>query len=185
MDRAALPEVIRTERLLLRPFELEDHGDVFAYARDPEWSRFLRILPRPYEPDDAKRFVARQLLLDRVEHPAWALVLEDTVVGGINLRFEFEHGRGELGYALARARWSRGLTSEAARAVIDAAFSAHQDLNRIFARADAANVGSQRVMEKVGMTREGILRMNRIERGEAVDEAWFSILRREWAGQAG
>jgi len=179
-DRTALPEVIRTRRLLLRPFGLEDVDDVFAYAQDPEWSRFLRTLPRPYRIDDAKRFVARQLLLDREQHPAWAVVLGETVIGGINLRVQLEHGRAELGYAIARAHWNKGFCSEAARAVIDAAFATHDGLNRVFARADADNRASQRVMEKVGMTREGVLRMNRIERGEAVDEAWFSILRREW-----
>lgn len=63
--------------------------------------------------------------------------------------------------------------------VIDAAFVAHGDLNRVQARADARNVGSQRVMEKVGMVKEGVLRLSRVERGEAFDEAWYAILRRE------
>ncbi|HSM05450.1 MAG TPA: GNAT family N-acetyltransferase [Longimicrobiales bacterium] len=182
MERAALPEEIRTNRLRLRPYELGDVDDVFAYARDPEWSRYLRMLPRPYELDDAERFVARQILVDRTVHPVWAIVLDDAVVGGINLRFRFEHGLAEMGYALARAHWNRGLCSEAARAVVDAAFAAHHDLNRIQARADARNGASQRVMEKIGMTREGVLRMSRIEGGEVMDEAWFAILRPEWAG---
>ena len=68
----------------------------------------------------------------------------------------------------------------AARAVIHAAFSTHEDLNRVHARADADNVGSQRVMEKVGMVREGVLRANRVERGETLDEAGYAVLRREW-----
>lgn len=68
-----------------------------------------------------------------------------------------------------------------ARAVIDAAFATHADLNRIHARADERNRASRRVMEKVGMVKDGVLRMSRIERGEAVDEAWFAILRTEWS----
>lgn len=71
---------------------------------------------------------------------------------------------------------------EAARAVVDAAFSIHADLNRVCARADRENTASQRVMEKIGMTKEGVLRMSRIERGEAIDEVWFAILRSEWEG---
>ncbi len=179
-DRATLPEVIETERLLLRPFRLGDVDDVLAYARDPEWSRFLRVLPRPYERLHAEQFVARQLLLDRVTQPVWAITLGGRVIGGVNLRFDFQHRRGEIGYSVARVHWNRGICTEATRAVIDAAFSTHADLNRVHARADTSNLGSQRVMEKVGMVKEGVLRLNRVEAGEAFDEAWFSILRGEW-----
>ena len=173
--------MIETQRLVLRPFELGDVQDVLAYAQDEEWARFLRALPRPYEPRHAEEFIARQILLDRTTHPVWAVVLEKTVLGGINLRFNFEHRLAELGYSIARAHWGRGYGTEAAGAVIDAAFQTHPDLNRVHARADAQNAASQRVMEKVGMTKEGVLRLSRVERGEAYDEAWYSILREEWA----
>ncbi len=180
MERSVLPEAIETDRLVLRPFELGDVGDVLAYAQDPEWSRYLRILPRPYELKHAEQFIARQLLLDRSTHPSWAITLEGSVIGGVNLRFNFEHRSAEIGYSVARKHWKKGICTEAAGAVIDAAFSTHEDLNRVHARADADNLGSQRVMEKIGMVKEGVLRLNRVERGEAFDEAWFSILRPEW-----
>lgn len=180
MERSVLPETLETERLTLRPFELGDVGDVFAYAQDPEWSRYLRVLPRPYERQHAEQFIARQILLDRSSHPAWAITLDGTVIGGVNLRFDFEHRSAEIGYSVARSHWRKGICSEAARAVIAAAFSTHEDLIRIHARADADNVGSQRVMEKVGMVKEGVLRQSRVERGEVLDEAWYSILRSEW-----
>lgn len=182
MDRTALPEVIETERLILRPFELGDVDDVFAYARDPEWSRYLRTLPRPYERPHAEQFIARQLLLDESTHPVWAITRDGTVIGGLNLRFEFANLSAEMGYSVARDQWKKGICTEAARAVIDAGFSTHDDLNRIHASADAENVASQRVMEKVGMKKEGVLRLNRVERGEAFDEAVFAILRWEWEG---
>jgi RimJ/RimL family protein N-acetyltransferase len=180
VERSVLPETIETKRLVLRTFQFGDVDDVLAYAQDPEWSRHLRILPRPYERAHAEQFIARQLLLDRVTHPSWAITLKGTVIGGVNLRFNFEHRSAEIGYSVARKHWRKGFCTEAARAVIDAAFSTHGDLNRVHARADADNVGSQRVMEKIGMVKEGLLRLNRVERGEAFDEAWFSILRREW-----
>lgn len=184
--REPLPTEIETERLRLRPWRLGDVKDVLAYARDPEWSRYLRMLPVPYTPEDAERFIARQLVRDPISHQAWALELEGTVVGGVDLRFKFEHALCEIGYSLARIHWNRGICTEAARAVIDAAFSTYADLNRIHARADNSNAASQRVMEKLGMTREGVLRMSRVERGVALDEAWYAILRPEWraAGRA-
>ena len=182
MDGVALPEVIETARLVLRPYGLADVDDVLAYAQDPEWSRYLRLLPRPYKREHAEQFVARQLLLDRITHPAWAITLERRVIGGVNLRVDLDRRAAEMGYSVARGHWNKGICTEAARSVIDAAFSSYQDLNRVYARADVDNVGSQRVMEKVGMTKEGVLRMNRVERGEAVDDAVFAILRREWEG---
>jgi len=178
--RASMPDVIETERLRLRPFELGDVSDVLSYAQDPEWARYLRALPRPYERGDAERFIARQLLLDRATHPTWAIEYEGTVIGGINFRLNVEHRSAELGYSVARSLWNRGLCTEAARAVIDHAFSTHEGLNRVHARADDQNKASQRVMEKVGMVKEGVLRLNRVEGGEAFDEACYSILRAEW-----
>jgi len=184
VERGVLPEILETERLVLRPFRLGDVGDVFVYARDPEWSRYLRVLPRPYERKHAEQFVARQLLLDRVTHPSWAITLEGAVIGGVNLRFNFQHRSAEIGYSVARSHWKQGICTEAARAVIDAAFTSHQELNRVHARADVDNTGSRRVMGKLGMVKEGVLRLNRVEGGEAFDEAWFAILRREWQGSS-
>lgn len=175
-----IPEVIETPRLRLRPWGLGDVEDVLAYAQDPEWSRFLHLVPHPYSRGDAGQFIARQLLLDRAEHPSWAIELEGRAVGGLNLRFLFERRIGELGYSIARPHWGRGYVPEAAKAVIDTAFLAFPDLIRIRAFADDRNVASQRVMEKLGMTKEGVLRQNRIERDQAFDEAWWGLLRGEW-----
>jgi RimJ/RimL family protein N-acetyltransferase len=116
-----------------------------------------------------------------VRRPSWAIVLGGEVVGGISLRLDFPNRLGELGYSMARRACNKRYVTEAARAVIDPAFSAHEDLNRIRAFADVGNLASQRVMEKVGMTKEGVLRQNRVKRGAPLDEAWFGILRREWS----
>jgi RimJ/RimL family protein N-acetyltransferase len=183
VSRDRLPEIIETYRLKLRPWELTDVEDVLSYAQDPEWARFLRILPRPYTRGDAEKFVARQRLLDWPEHPAWAITLGGAVIGGINLRFSFENRLAEMGYSVARPLWNQGLTTEAAAAVLDAAFSTHADLNRVHARADTRNGASQRVMEKVGMLKEGVLRQSRVEREEVYDEAWWGILRDEWTAR--
>jgi [ribosomal protein S5]-alanine N-acetyltransferase len=177
-----LPRIIRTPRLELRPWALADVDDVLSYAGDGEWARYLHFLPSPYERVHAEEFVARQVLLDRVSHPSWAIVLEGRVVGGINLRFDFRNRLAELGYSIARPHWNRGYVTEAAEALVELAFSTHRELNRIRAFSDVRNGASQRVMEKLGMRKEGVLRQNRVERGEPVDEAWFGLLRSEWSG---
>jgi ribosomal-protein-alanine N-acetyltransferase len=177
-----LPDIIKTKRLRLRPYRLQDVNDVLSYASDPKWARFLPV-PQPYTKVDAEKFIAGQLLLDPETHQAWAIEQNEVVLGGINIRFDFENHLGEMGYSLAQTHWGRGLVTEAARAVIDAAFSAYPKLNRIRAMADSRNVGSLRVMKKLGMVREGVLRQNRVVRDEFIDEVWYGVLRSEWEVQ--
>ena len=172
---------LRTARLHLRPWSFRDVSDVVAFADDAEWGRHLPV-PHPYCVVDAERFVATQMLLDKAHHLSWAIEFEGRAVGAINLRFHFEQKIGEMGFSIARPLWGRGMTTEAARAVIDHAFRNCADLTRIRASAALLNVASQRVLEKAGLKREGLLRGNRFVRGQPVDDVWFGVLRSEWSG---
>lgn len=176
-----LPEVINTERLVLRPWSFEDAPDVMSYAPDEELARYLPI-PHPYSEADAHRFITSQILLDREQHPSWAIRSDGHSAGGINIRFFLDFRVGEIGYSIARSLWGRGLATEASRAIMAAAFSEYPQLMRIRAMADARNERSHRVLEKLGMTREGLLRKNRLARNEFVDEVWYGVLRSEWVG---
>jgi RimJ/RimL family protein N-acetyltransferase len=80
---------------------------------------------------------------------------EAQVIGMIGL--DCEGFKVDLGYALARDRWGRGLASEAAKAVVDAAL-AEEQIVRVGAHCHVDNLASARVLEKAGMQREGILR---------------------------
>ena len=169
---------IRTERLLLRPHRLEDVDDIFEFARDPEWGRYLSV-PKPYFREHAVEFVEDRIRTSREVWPVWAMVLEGRVVGGIGIDIDAQDERGALGYSLARKHWGRGLTVEAARAVVDWGFR-ERGLAKVYAYADARNAQSLRVMEKLGMTREGTLRSHRTLRGERVDDVYYGLLREEW-----
>jgi len=176
-----LPEVISTPRAVLRPHRSADVDDIFEFAADPEWSRYLYALPsQAYTRADAEGFVALQAQLDWNEHPSWVIEVQGRAAGGINLRFVHEHKVGELGYGLARRLWGRGLVVEVARGVIQGAFDAYPQLARVRARTDGRNAGSLRVMEKLGMQREAVLRQDRFFRGELVDEIICGLLRDEW-----
>ena len=168
----ALPE-LRTDRLLLRPFRSDDVDDVFAYACDPEWGRFLP-LPKPYTRRNAEEFVAGCILVDGETRFEWAIVHEGRVSGGISLRVQ-RPGVAEMGYSIARALWGRGLTTEAARAVIKHAFD-ELGLVHVHAYADVRNEASWRVMEKLGMERVGVAHGDRLVRGERVDSVSYEIL---------
>ena len=183
MNEPMCPDVIKTERLVLQPWSFEDVPDVLSYAADEEWGRYLPV-PRPYGEADARRFVAAQVLLDREQHASWSMRHDGRGVGGINIRFSSEFRIGEVGYSVARAFWGRGLATEAARAVITKAFEAYPQLMRVRAMADARNIRSHRVLEKIGMVREGLLRQNRLVRGSLLDEVWYGVLRPEWVERA-
>jgi RimJ/RimL family protein N-acetyltransferase len=176
-----LPDLIEAGRFRLRPFRLDEVDTVLEYASDPDFLRYLPI-PMPYTRSDAERFLAGQALLDRRQNPSWAIEVDGRASGGLNIRFFENYRIAEIGYGVARRLWGQGFASEAARAVIAAAFHAYPELARVRATADAGNGASIRVMEKLGMTREGLLRQDRPCRGELIDSVVYGLLRREWNG---
>jgi [ribosomal protein S5]-alanine N-acetyltransferase len=174
------PVELKTERLLLRPFRLADAEDVFAYAKDPEWSLYLgRRMPRPYLRRDADEYVAKRILAPWDSNPTFAMVLDSKVIGGVGLKKREARDDAELGYGMARTHWGKGLMTEAAHSVVDWGFK-NLGLEKIFAMADLPNQGSWRVMEKLGMTREGVLRREGLVRSKPVDYLYYGLLREEW-----
>ena len=177
-DWPPLPESIQTPRLLLRRFRLGDAEDVYAYARDPEWARFLAV-EQPYERQHADAFVAELVLAKWRKRPARALEKDGRIVGGLSLWLARRNARAELGYDLARWLWGRGLAAEAASAVIDEVFR-RLPIRKITATVTAENVRSIRVLEKLGMQREALLRQHWVHRGKVLDELRYGFLREEW-----
>jgi [ribosomal protein S5]-alanine N-acetyltransferase len=158
------PTVLRTERLLLRPFRLADVDDVLLYACDAEWSRFLIAFEsESYTRDDAERYVAQAILESWDSHPVFAVEFDNHVIGAINLHVNPRHKLASVGYGIARRFWGQGLTVEACRAVFDWSFR-NYGLVKIYATTHAENHSSMRVMEKLGMKREALLRKQRFFR---------------------
>lgn len=84
---------------------------------------------------------------------------QDILIGVIGLHLKKQHDLGELGYWIGEPYWNQGYCTEAAREVIRYGFE-ELDLNRIQARYMTKNPASGRVMEKIGMQREGTLRQS-------------------------
>ena len=179
---ADLPE-LETERLLLRKMRLDDAEAVFAYASDPEVTRYV-LWDTHRSVEDSESFLRSATEgYERGDFGGWGVVLkvDGAFVGtcGVDAGYAPEHARAELGYVLSREHWGKGLMTEAVRAVI--AFGFEQlSLNRIQARCIAENVASARVMEKAGMTHEGTLRESEFIKGAYRDIELYSILRREY-----
>jgi ribosomal-protein-alanine N-acetyltransferase len=177
-----LPE-LETERLLLRKMRLDDAEAMFAYASDPEVTRYV-LFETHRSVEDSESFLRLALEgYERGDFGGWGVVLKDSgaFVGtcGMDAGYASEHARAELGYVLSREHWGRGLMPEAVRAVIRFGFG-RIGLNRVQARCIAENAASARVMEKAGMTYEGTLRESEFIKGAYRDMKLYSILRREY-----
>ena len=108
--------------------------------------------------------------------PSLAVEVESQAVGGVSLRLhdDVERVSAELGYWLGRAFWNSGVMTAAVRAMTQYGFEQFA-LTRIYAMPFAANVASQRVLEKAGYTREGVLRRSAIKGGIVTDQVLFAI----------
>jgi RimJ/RimL family protein N-acetyltransferase len=159
-----LPEHFETARLYARPPRVEDAEAAFAaYAADPEVTRYVAWKPhrelstvRAYFGACAHHWRTTSGL--EGNYP-WLLFLRDTnaLVGSISVELEIPTHSAMFGYVLARPHWGHGLTTEALRYLVDWAL-AQPKIFRTWAVCDVDNPASARVMEKAGMTREGILR---------------------------
>ena len=174
---------LETERLVLRDFGPRDWQRLYAIESDPEAVRYQSFGPRTAE--ECRAYI-RLCAQDRAERPrrvydlAVALRNKGTVIGRCGLKLTGEEpGEATLWYMVDRARWGHGYAPEAARALLDLGFSA-LGVHRVWADCDPANAASIRVLEKLGMRREGHLVENAWIKGAWADSLLYAILDREW-----
>lgn len=176
------PSDLRDERVRLRPVT---EADVPVYAQafvdDPDLGRILGHA-RDWTEDDVRAHLVR-MEQRRADGGAVELAIVDPATdefcGSILLHsVEWRHERVEVGFWLVPAARRRGLVSSAVRLVVDWAFD-ELDLGRIDLTTTAENVPPQRLAERLGFTREGVLRGHELERGRRVDIVVFGLLREE------
>lgn len=174
---------ITTDRLLLRPFRASDFEAAHAYASVEEVTRYTSFGPN--SPAETREFLARaeaEAAEEPRQHYNFAITLrgEDHVIGGTGFRIDQPAHRGaELGYVLHHDYWGRGIATEAAAAVMRFGFES-ANLHRIIARCHPDNIGSARVMEKLGMRYEGRQRHVMWMKGAWWDFLVYSLLDFEW-----
>ncbi len=176
-------EPIRTERLLLRPFTVEDLDAVAAIVGRDDVNRYLYAGPRTRA--EAAAALEQLRANDRIDESHDSLVLaaehpEHGVIGYVLLRLTSrEHRQGEIGYVVHPDHHGHGYATEAAAVMLRLGFE-ELDLHRIVAQLDARNAASARVAVRLGMRREAHLRENEFVKGEWADELIFAMLRAEW-----
>ena len=176
---------IETERLLLRPFATTDLEALYAIHGDEGNVRYLYNEARTREEvqDLLERKVAGAAVDAEGDWLSAAAVLRESgdMVADVSLLWASElHKQGEIGFIVHPLHQGRGYATEAARPLLAFAFET-LGLHRVFGRVEPRNVGSTRVLEKLGMRQEAHLIENEWVKGEWQSEAVYAILAREWA----
>jgi RimJ/RimL family protein N-acetyltransferase len=186
-DRIVLPaEGLADGATALRAWRDTDVRALTAACQDPEIPRWLTRLPQPYGEADARAYLlARYESIHAGTSAPFAIVDaldRDRLLGSISLmRIAWEHRRAEVGYWLAREARGHGHTTRAVRLICAWGFNA-LGFERIDLFAAAGNVASQRVAERAGFTREGVLRCYLRGRDRQLDAVAYGLLADELTG---
>ncbi|MET8233268.1 GNAT family N-acetyltransferase [Micromonospora sp. NPDC005298] len=174
---------IRTRRLTLRPFTVDDLDDVYAYQSRPDVVRWmLGAEPRTREQSRVSvlAMAGEDALRAEGECLTVAVVRDGGVIGAVEVVWRSARDRtAEIGYVFHPAHGGRGLATEAVAAMVGWGFD-EVGLHRVFGRCHARNEASARLMARVGMRREAHHVQSYLFDGEWADQLVFAVLASEW-----
>ncbi|WP_250037937.1 GNAT family N-acetyltransferase [Paractinoplanes maris] len=174
--------LIATERLVLRRFRQADAGRLAEYRSDPEIARY-QSWDAPFPLLRAETAVANFIASDPGK-PGWfQYAIERTadraLVGDVAVHLHDNLMQAEIGFTLAKEHQKQGYAFEAVSAVLDRLFRV-QGLHKVAGECDARNVASAGLLERLGFTREGLLRQQTYIKGEWTDDLLYGLLSAEW-----
>ena len=175
------PVFLDGDRVTLRPAEREDAAFLRRNLNDPR-VRAGRTDVSPTGADDVDSYLGGTM--GRHDESIGLLVcVDEEPVGYVLVNRErmgdTEYDRGELAYWVAPDEQGQGYATEASRVLLAHCFD-RLGLHKVVARAFASNEGSQRVIEKLGFTREGTFRNEVFLDGEWEDYYRYGLLAAEW-----
>ncbi|MGA2659698.1 MAG: GNAT family N-acetyltransferase [Verrucomicrobiota bacterium] len=179
---------LETERLLLRPLTPDDAATVARLAGSREIAHTTTTIPHPYSEAQAREWIAACTGQSRAGKAIvfGVVTREDAqLVGAVGLsKVDSEHSQAEMGFWVGVQSWGKGYATEAVRRVVRYAF-AELKLNRVYAHHMVRNPASGRVLEKLGMKREGLLRQRVQKWGVFEDVVLMAILHDDWKQMSG
>jgi RimJ/RimL family protein N-acetyltransferase len=162
---------LRDGPIVLRPWNGDDAAAVYEACQDREIQHWISVIPRPYTREHARAFVES----DDPERHRLAIVEDGRVVGALALR-PTNNATGRIGYWCLSGERGRGIATRALRRLCRHALD-ELGFERLELFTDPDNVASQRVAEKAGFQREGVLRSHlRHPDGRRRDSVMFSLL---------
>jgi [ribosomal protein S5]-alanine N-acetyltransferase len=174
--------LLETPRLILREIVPADTDAIFRIRGDYEVTKYNSGAAYEHPEQAADLIGAMAHAYQEGTELRWGITLKgtDTVIGMCGFNYWIRRDcRASIGYDLAHAYWGTGIMTEAIRAIIDFGFD-RMALNRIEADADARNLASARVLEKVGFKREGLQQEQFYESGMFNDLMLFALLRKDY-----
>lgn len=171
---------IRTERLLIRNFEWDDWQEVYHYTSQ---SSVMKYMPEGLLSKEETQNCMKQNMGKSAEKFPVILVNTNTLIGHVEFFKYFGNHTYEIGWVFNPKYHNKGYASEAAFAMLKYGFEELQ-LHRVVATCQPENVSSYRVMEKIGMRREGYFKKCIPHEDEWWDEYAYAILREEWKGSS-
>jgi RimJ/RimL family protein N-acetyltransferase len=178
--------VLKGIEVNLRPLRMSDEGSLQRCANDPAVAYFLARMPSPHTSGDARQWIRKTASMARGDSGYYlgiARAENDEIIGVIGLRnLKPSDKKAELTYWLGRRFWKKGLMSEAVPLMLRFAFR-ELKLNRVHALVHERNIGSIRVLEKAGFTREAVYRKASFKGRRWGDIYGFGILKGEFSAR--
>ncbi len=173
---------LNTKRLLLRGFQLSDAAVVQKLAGAYEVAETTLNIPHPYESGMAETWIStHQKQFENSSGVVFAVTLKESndLIAAMGLGITQRFNRAELGYWVGKPYWGQGYATEAATEVLRYGFQ-NLKLNKIYASHMTGNPASGRVIQKIGMEPEGLLKQHALKWDQFVDLAAYGILAENW-----
>jgi RimJ/RimL family protein N-acetyltransferase len=179
---------LKGTRINLRKLKKTDAYSICKHANDRDVSRYLSNMRYPYRLSYARKYI----------WSTWANLRKKTdydlgiehketgkIIGMISLmKIDTNSKNAEIGYWLGKRHWGKGITSEAARLILDFGFN-RLKLARVYARVVHPNTASVKVLTKLGFQPEGKNRKHIMRNGKWYDELRFGLLKEEYLKKRG
>ncbi len=145
--------IIETERIILREFTLDDVDAVFEYGSSDIINKYTGDVSLK-DKDEAKNIIENVIFKDYKSYGygRWAVVFKKTnqVIGFAGLKYLPEFNETDIGFRFLPEYWNKGIATEISKEIIKYGFE-KLNLNRIIGIADPKNIGSCKVLEKIGL----------------------------------
>ncbi|MCM3596186.1 GNAT family N-acetyltransferase [Metabacillus idriensis] len=173
--------IIETKRLILREVTLDDAEDIYSYLSDQNVVKHMGLDPCQTVEDAKDEIKWYQSIYEEGTGIRWGITLKDydKMIGSCGfLNMAAKHYRAEAGFELNKDYWGKGIAGEALGAVVKYGFL-HFQLEIIEALIEPANLPSQKLVEKQGFKREGLLRHYEFTCGKFDDLYMYSVLKKD------
>jgi|SRR5690625_2914714 len=174
--------ILETDRLILRQVTSDDANSLLTYLSDIDVMKYMGLEPFKSIDDALDEISWYKSIFEKGTGIRWGITLKGQreIIGSCGfLNKVAQHYRAELGFELSKEHWGKGIASEAIEAVICYGFE-QMNLQRIEALIEPPNIPSQKVVERQGFMREGLLRSYEYTCGKFDDLYMYSLLKQEY-----